>query len=51
MEPHVCVVANRAGDRRGEYVQIANSGPTAVALTGLEITDYTVSGTFTFTAF
>jgi hypothetical protein len=41
MEPHVCVVANRTSDRRGEYVQVANAGSTIAALTGLELTDYT----------
>lgn len=41
MEPHICVVANRTPDQRGEYVEIANAGPQAVALTGLELSDYT----------
>lgn len=43
MEPHICVVANRTTDTRGEYVEIANSASSAVALTGLEITDYTAT--------
>ena len=38
---HVCNVANRTTDSRGEYVQVANDGAAAVSLTGLEITDYT----------
>lgn len=41
MEPHVCFVANRTNDSRGEYVEIVNGGSQTVALTGLEITDYT----------
>lgn len=41
MEPHICVVANRTSDPRGEFVEIANSGAQRVALTGLELTDYT----------
>lgn len=41
MEPHICVVANRTTDKRGEYVEIANGGTASVALTGLELTDYT----------
>jgi hypothetical protein len=40
---HVCNVANRTTDRRGEYVEVANDGDQAVALTGLEITDYTAT--------
>lgn len=40
-EPHVCQVANRTTDPRGEYVEVANGGSYAVALTGLELTDYT----------
>lgn len=43
MEPHICVVANRTNDSRGEYVEIANSGPAAVAVNGLELTDYTAT--------
>lgn len=43
MEPHICVVANRTGDPRGEYVEIANSGPATVAVNGLELTDYTAT--------
>lgn len=42
MEPHVCLVANRSSDRRGEYVEIANGSNVPVALTGLELTDYTI---------
>src|SRR6266496_3578203 len=41
MEPHICHVANRTSDKRGEYVEIANGGATRVAVTGLELTDYT----------
>lgn len=41
MEPHVCFVANRSTDSRGEYVEIANGAAVPVALTGLELTDYT----------
>lgn len=40
---HICQVANRTADRRGEYVEVANDGDEAVALTGLEITDYTAT--------
>jgi hypothetical protein len=43
MEPHVCQVANRTTDSRGEYVQVANSGPATVAVNGLELTDYTAT--------
>ncbi len=38
---HVCRIVNYTTDRRGEYVVIANDGASPVALTGLEITDYT----------
>ena len=41
MEPHICLVANRTDDHRGEYVEIGNAGNQHVALTGLELTDYT----------
>ncbi len=41
MEPHVCLVNPRGSDSRGEWIAIANGGPTAVDLTGLEVTDYT----------
>jgi hypothetical protein len=41
MEPHICVVANRTSDARGEYVEIANSGPGSVSVNKLELTDYT----------
>jgi hypothetical protein len=43
MEPHICVVANRTTDERGEYVEVANSGPDSVAVNGLELTDYTAT--------
>ncbi len=43
MEPHICVVANRTSDERGEYVEIANAGPGSVAVNGLELTDYTAT--------
>jgi Lamin Tail Domain len=39
---HICDVANRTSDSRGEYVEVANDGPN-VALTGLELTDYTAT--------
>jgi hypothetical protein len=41
VEPHICLVANRTTDSRGEFVEVANSAAVNVALTGLEITDYT----------
>lgn len=41
MEPHVCLVANRSADTRGEYVEVANGAAGPVALTGLELTDFT----------
>jgi hypothetical protein len=41
VEPHICVVENRATDDRGEYVEVANGGANRVELTGLELTDYT----------
>ncbi len=41
MEPHICKVANQSSDPRGEYVEIANGGVDRVAVTGLELTDYT----------
>ena len=41
MEPHICKVANQTSDRRDEYVEIANGGVDRVAVTGLELTDYT----------
>ena len=40
---HVCAVVPRTSDPRGEYVIVANDGPATVALTGLEITDYTLT--------
>jgi hypothetical protein len=43
LEPHICVVANRTADTRGEFVEVANSAQVAVALTGLELTDYTAT--------
>ena len=41
MEPHICKVANQSSDPRGESVEIANGGVDRVAVTGLELTDYT----------
>jgi hypothetical protein len=41
MEPHICVVENRARDPRGEFVEVANFSARSLALTGLELTDYT----------
>jgi hypothetical protein len=38
---HICHVGRRGKDSRGEWVEIANDGALAVALTGLELTDYT----------
>jgi hypothetical protein len=38
---HICRVVPRTSDSRGEYVVVANDGPAAAALTGLELTDYT----------
>ncbi|HEX4670536.1 MAG TPA: lamin tail domain-containing protein [Solirubrobacterales bacterium] len=43
MEPHICVVANRTSDSRGEYVEIANAGVASVAVNRLELTDYTAT--------
>jgi hypothetical protein len=41
MEPHVCAISQQGTDARGEWVRIANGGTSPVALTGLEITDFT----------
>ena len=41
MEPHICVVANRTDDSRVDLDDIANADAQPVALTGLELTDYT----------
>ncbi len=38
---HICQVALRGIDDRGEYVEVANDGSGPVVLTGLELTDYT----------
>jgi hypothetical protein len=38
---HICNIAPRGYDHRGEWVQVANSNQQPVPLTGLEITDYT----------
>ncbi len=38
---HICEVVNRTSDRRGEYVHIANDGPSPALLTGRKLTDYT----------
>jgi Lamin Tail Domain len=43
VEPHICEVVNRTSDPRGEYVQVANSGPGTVAVNGLELSDYTAT--------
>lgn len=40
---HICNVALRGTDRRGEWVEVANGGSSTVSLTGLELTDYTAS--------
>jgi hypothetical protein len=41
VEPHVCRANWQTGNPNEEWVQIANGGIFAVALTGLEITDET----------
>jgi len=41
MEPHVCRISQKGTDSRGEWVSVVNGGATTVALTGLELTDYT----------
>lgn len=41
MEPHVCKISQKGTDARGEWVSVVNGGQTPVALTGLELTDYT----------
>jgi hypothetical protein len=38
---HICEVSQRGSDQRGEWVCVANDGSAVVALTGLEITDFT----------
>jgi hypothetical protein len=38
---HICQINPRGTDERGEWLSVANDGPSAVALTGLEITDFT----------
>jgi hypothetical protein len=38
---HICQIAQRGGDARGEWVSVANDSKEVVGLTGLEITDYT----------
>jgi hypothetical protein len=43
MEPHICLVANRTSDRRGEYVEIVNGSLQPLSLTGLELSDYTAT--------
>jgi hypothetical protein len=43
MEPHICVVANRTQDARGEYVEVANSGSSTIAVNKLELSDYTAT--------
>jgi hypothetical protein len=35
---HICAVVARGTDSRGEHVEIANDGPAAVAVTGIELT-------------
>jgi lamin tail-like protein len=40
---HVCQVVPQTTDPRGEYVVVANDGTSSVPLTGLEITDYTMT--------
>jgi len=41
MEPHICKISQTGTDSRGEWVSVANAGPSPVPLTGLEITDFT----------
>jgi hypothetical protein len=41
VEPHVCAISQQGTDDRGEWVSVVNGGTGAVALTGLELTDYT----------
>lgn len=38
---HICEVANRTTDSRGEFVEVANDGFFPATLTGLALTDYT----------
>jgi hypothetical protein len=38
---HICRISQRGADERGEWVSVANDGEIGVALTGLEITDFT----------
>lgn len=40
---HVCAIGADHDDERGEWVEVANDGPSAAQLTGLEITDYTAT--------
>ncbi|MBS1870547.1 MAG: lamin tail domain-containing protein [Actinobacteria bacterium] len=40
---HICHVGLRGNDARGEWVQVANDGMSAVGLTGLKLTDYTAT--------
>jgi hypothetical protein len=40
---HICAVAVRPADKRGEWVEVANDGASRVTLTGLELTDYTAT--------
>jgi hypothetical protein len=42
VEPHVCRVNLQTADPQAEWVEVANGGVLPVALTGLEITDYTL---------
>jgi len=41
VEPHICEISQLGTDARGEWVATANGGSLPVALTGLELTDYT----------
>lgn len=38
---HICAIRRRGTDGRGEWVSVANDGAVPVAITGLEITDFT----------
>ncbi len=40
---HICQICQRGSDERGEWVSVANDAIQAVSLTGLEISDYTVT--------
>lgn len=41
MSLHICEINPRGNGQYGEWVLLANDGPAAVRLLGLELTDYT----------